>query len=922
MPRRHAIVLLCLSLLCAAHAGEDTSRLEFHWKKAAGVEYAERVFPSAVDPNTVFVWTRGGLLASKDNGLSFAARGQNTAAQLGSLTALLVSPLTPATLYAGTLEKGVFLSDDEGNTWRRLSGVDKGLASPRIHALLFSPNDATFTTLFATHSPQQPGISMTVDGGMTWRAFAQNYGAGDLILAGTTMFFAGSRPAGGAGTGFYRSIDAGTNWYRILNVESPTVLVASKVSHRRAWCGTASGLFVTDDFGVSTRRVGPQSEMNVASIAAGFGEAGGEPVFVYEPTTEGLLLSTDEFKTWHKLNDGLYVGDWVAEGAMMAAAGSTLFACINGSLYRGAARGSGSALSSIRVEPAAAVAGADAVTFTCRAAPGAEVSIDLSPIGGAAAVPLRDDGQSGDGRMSDGVYGVRLEKVPVEILAKAHERDYRGPVLPGLVALNVRARAGGVTESGLAFLTVLQPTANVVLWDGEDHNNLVVRTEGGVGLSRCQEHPFTGGAHLRLAVSGPGLAGFGWKQSGQWGGGDDTRFHKLLSFCIRSDTPGPSDLRLSLRDDGLNYGRHNAQSSNQVALSQYLPALTTSYQRIAIPMAHLILGGQATPDHIQEIVFTAPGPLKTRSYDIDDVVLAAKPGPLLSGCDAVLSADGATVRITTHATSAGGRPQSVKACCGDKEFPLQMDAAGGDACYAATVPVAQLGSGARTFRFVAGDAAGTSEQSAVIFVPRRAPGRIVRAKAGVKLDGDLSEFAGATPFVIGDDALSLRARVLYDKQSLYVTVAVKDAAFNPQPPKKGEHKKPPEKLAETCGVTLCITSPTAATHTARTAAAEEDFRFNFVMDEKDTFALRGRDRLSAVGKRTDGGYTITAQIPFDRLRTRRAPCDFDRGKTTRIEWRLLGADGKALTWAAPNAEASANPDTWGLAIFADETAAP
>ena len=311
--------LLCLSVLCGACQAGETPAAPLRWRKAAEIENAERVFPSAVDTNTVFLWTRGGLYASKDNGVSFAARGKDLPAQLGTLTALVVNPVRPATLFAGTLDKGAFVSEDEGAAWRALGGVDKGLANLRMYALVFSADDPTFTTLFATHSPQRPGISMTIDGGKTWRAFAPGFGAGDLLLRGTTMFFSGARPAGGPEMGFYRSIDAGKNWYRILNVEAPTVLAGSRVNLRRAWCGTQSGLFVTDDFGVSTRAVGPQTGMNIVSIAAGYGPDATELVHVYDPNTEGALVSTDGFKTWQKQNEGLYVGDWVAEGPQVTA---------------------------------------------------------------------------------------------------------------------------------------------------------------------------------------------------------------------------------------------------------------------------------------------------------------------------------------------------------------------------------------------------------------------------------------------------------------------------------------------------------------------------------------------------------------------------------------------------------------------------
>ncbi|MCY3023763.1 MAG: hypothetical protein NTW87_32690, partial [Planctomycetota bacterium] len=536
------------------------------------------------------------------------------------------------------------------------------------------------------------------------------------------------------------------------------------------------------------------------------------------------------------------------------------------------------------------------------------------------------DGQSGDGAAGDGVFGARLEKVPLDVLAKARAGDYRGPALPGQVTLKVQARLGAASETGFALLTVLQPAANMKLWDGESHDALVTRGEGGVGIAVCQEHPFSGDTHLRVHVSGPGLAALGWHRHGVWPGSDDMRFHKLFTFCIRSNTPGPSELTLRLRDDGATYGFENARSSNQLSLSRYLPQLTTRYQRVAIPMADFVWGSAVGPERIRELEFIAPA-AETRLYDIDDVGLAAKPGPILSDCEAALAPDGSSVRVSVRATSTAGALKSAKASCEGKEFELyddgrHGDGESGDGCYANIIPLAQVGTGTRTFHFVATDAEGTTDDTAAAFLPRRPPGQIARARSGVKIDGDLAEFADATPFAVGDDKLGLRARLLYEKNCLYVGVEVKDAAYNPQPPKKGQRKPPPEKLAESGSAELVITSPTAATCLARTSAADDDHRFVFVMDEQQAFALRGNQRLPAAGKKTEGGYLIEAQIPFDLLRSRRGQCDFERGKHTRIEWRLIGADGRKLVWNAADAEASANPENWGLARFTDEAGTP
>jgi hypothetical protein len=901
-------------------AGEDAPK--FQWQKVLGIKDASRVFPSTVEPHTVFVWTRAGLLVSNDDGKTFAARG-NAREQLGTLTALLVHPAQPKTLYAGTLERGVFASDDAGVTWRALGGADKGLASPRIHSLIFADDDPTFSTFYATHSAQQAGVSMTIDGGKSWRVFASGYGVSELVIMGSTMLFAGARPAGGAETGFYRSLDAGKNWFRVLNVENPTALSAVKTERKRAWFGTASGLYVTDNLGVSSRAVGPQEGMSVASIAVVNAPDGGECVYVYEPTGQGVIASGDEFKTCRKLNDGLYVGDWVGEGASMVSAGSTLYVCLNGALYRGAQMLGTVGLNTIRANPEAPVAGQDAVTFTCQAGKGAEVTVDLSPLGGPANQALKDDGQSGDNAANDGVFGFKMDPIPLTLLTKAKGWEYKGPPLPGRIALTVRASLGGVSESGVALLTVRAPETAWTLWNGEEQIIATLRGGGDVSIAACQEHPFSGSTHLRLQVQGKGEAAVSWHR---YNDASDTRGYKLLTFCIRSSQDGPSELKVALRDNGMNYGAENAQCSNELPLAAYLPRVTAQYQRVTIPMADLILGTTVAREHIRDVLFLAPTGEK-RTYDIDDLAMLVKPGPIFTGAAARVAADGSALQVKCNVTGTSGAVKKVNLRAGNKEFALfddgqHGDGESGDGVFAASLPASDLGSGAKVLELVASDADGAAEEKLAIFMPRRAPGQIAFAHGPVAIDGKLEEYAEVPAFAAGDDKLSLRARMTYDARNLYVALEVKDAAYNPQPPKKGERKPNLQERIEMASAELLFTSPAALSVSPRNEISPNEHRFTFVMDDKQGIAMRGTHRLPANGTRVEGGYVIEAQIPFDQLRVGRDACDFAPGKSTRIEWRLVGAGGTKLAWSAADYPAAANPEQWGLAYFAEEAGAP
>jgi len=911
--------------LCALHVGlwAAAGGLDgnFRWQRVRGVGKASRVFPSAADPFTVFVWTRGGLMLSKDEGRTFAARSPSAAAQLGSVTALLVSPVEPNVLYAGTAARGVFASADEGATWRPLGGTDKGLAHAHIHSMAFHPSDPTFTTLFATHSKKLPGISMTFDGGETWRAFARDFGADSLIVFGTHILFGGAHPAGGEQTGFYRSLDAGRNWFRILNVENPTVLLASKTAPHSAWFGTATnGLHFTENVGVSTKAVGPRTGVNVASLTVGFHSPTGERVCIYDPTGEGVLGSTDGFASWQKLNDGLYVGAWAAEGAMMAASpdGSTLYACVNGALYRGAEPQGTVLLSLIRVEPAAVVAGEGIATVTCRAAKGAQATIDLSAIGGSASVPLRDDGKSGDGAADDGLFGARLE-MPEKVLSPP--KDYKGPPLPGQIALPVRATRGETSETGHAIVHVLANPTDRVLWDGEAHDASSAWCHDGVSIRRSQEQPLSGNAHVRIAFTRAGQGGFGWKASNSWWDGDDTRGHKLFCFYIRSDKEGPTDLELALRDDGRKYGHAEGGRSNELPLSRYLPRLTTKYQFVAIPMADFILGSGALPEGICELVFVAPSN-QARAYDVDDIGLAVRTGPRLSSGQVVLRSDGKSARLNVRVSSSTGKIASAVARVGEQSFPLHDDGRhddeeADDGYYGAVVPASQLGAGLRTVRFVAQGAKSARELAVRVFLPRRPPGYIPRAGGEVKCDGVLSEFQDVVPFVLSQGSLSAKARILLGAQHLYFALEVEDPHFVPSKP-----DAKPDALGGGSTLEVLITSPAADLAVPRATPSAADHLITFGLDEKRAWATLRGHRWHVAGEKRDGGYLIEAPIPLDKLQAGNRRCDFAVGKSTRIELRLTGGNDTQLVWAAASPKASGNPENWGLAYFTEEAGAP
>jgi photosystem II stability/assembly factor-like uncharacterized protein len=114
--------------------------------------------PSPPQGTVGFVF--GEVFKSTDSGVTWAAA--NTALPNLSVSALVINPAIPTTLYAGTNGHGVFKSTDSGATW---AAANAGLLNRNVTALAIHPS--TPTTLYAGTNG---GVFKSTDSGGTWAA--------------------------------------------------------------------------------------------------------------------------------------------------------------------------------------------------------------------------------------------------------------------------------------------------------------------------------------------------------------------------------------------------------------------------------------------------------------------------------------------------------------------------------------------------------------------------------------------------------------------------------------------------------------------------------------------------------------------------------------------------------------------------------
>jgi len=286
----------------------------------------------AIDPQTAGIYLAGvssespqysGILRSVDAGATWR---QIPDLRNHRVRAIAFKRASSKIVAAGT-DSGVFLSQDGGIGWTRVSPEDNRQLQP-IVSLAFDPKDGATLYAGTPHLPWK-----TSDGGATWHSIhAGMLDDSDVF----SIFVDRNRPQrlfAGACSGIYRSLNAGAAWTRLTDARDAsyrTYVIAQDPQYENVWfAGTTHGMVRSLDGGATWEKIGSFATRSIAFDPGRLGR-----IFIAADEA-GILRSDDNGKTWQPVNYGFYNRQlsslWTVGGAVYTA---TLDGVARGNIFR------------------------------------------------------------------------------------------------------------------------------------------------------------------------------------------------------------------------------------------------------------------------------------------------------------------------------------------------------------------------------------------------------------------------------------------------------------------------------------------------------------------------------------------------------------------------------------------------------------
>jgi photosystem II stability/assembly factor-like uncharacterized protein len=211
------------------------------------------------------------------------------------IESLAIAPSDPHTIAAGTA-KGIFVSNDAGQTWRRISNATNPEMQD-ITALAFHPTDVKQLYAGTPHLPWR-----TLDGGANWHSIRTG------LIDDSDIFSIRVNPKrpellfASACSGIYRSDTAGESWTKLRGIPGTHrrthIIAEDPRDPDTVFAGTTLGLFKTPDGGKTWQHLNNE-QVNWMVFDPS------DPKVMYLATEyAGILKTADAGATFQHLNQG------------------------------------------------------------------------------------------------------------------------------------------------------------------------------------------------------------------------------------------------------------------------------------------------------------------------------------------------------------------------------------------------------------------------------------------------------------------------------------------------------------------------------------------------------------------------------------------------------------------------------------------
>ena len=313
------------------------------------------IFALTQKGNTLYAGTNGHLFYSIDGGDSWQQLAHFRDEMIGISGIAFIGDA----LYIGRhTEKGVFFSNDNGQSWTQVDSGLTGRLGPRLIAsgtTLFAQmwdrvfrlkaGEKSWTKLVIKDPSKRDAISditkfvvsdeviyaaadrglfRSTDMGDSWipiKSEALQRFYGELAAVGNTVFYIGSGVASGQ---VFRSSDAGNSWTTFnTDLTNQSLLSITALSEKILYVGTLNGVFRSTDGGESWAKINTGIINTHIEDLVFFKNA------LYTVTGDGIVKSADGGNSWVLVNKGLVAG----EGAMLTVSRGKLYIATNETNY-------------------------------------------------------------------------------------------------------------------------------------------------------------------------------------------------------------------------------------------------------------------------------------------------------------------------------------------------------------------------------------------------------------------------------------------------------------------------------------------------------------------------------------------------------------------------------------------------------------